>query len=437
MITIGIPQIYSNKEKSYLKAPVKISNDAVQAYMSLPKSLRKVHWRLSENYPPVEWREKDFGLWFSVEKEYGKYLCAETADAFVAAMLWYALATGSDIICEAPISENLLFSVNNFLIPALCTEKKGFRRISVKAMESRECFKGGGVGTGMSCGVDSLYTLNRYKDATSNERRLTHLCYFNMGAIFHPDRSSKKKYSLKDFYATTDKMSLEKFAQAKNVADKTGLPIIYIQSNMDSDFYRGAYGYTGVYRNCACVLAMQKLFDSYYCSSGGWPDYWDLSISEGSQHYEALICQCLSTESCRFILSDYADRIEKTAAIADMDIAQKYLDVCFRFNSCGHCSKCYRTLLTLDLLGKLDNFSKVFDINEYRNDKSKALGWLLSEQLADGKDDNAVFAREIYRMAKQKKMKIPISAYFYAAKILFAQKKKELRRVITMQKNIF
>jgi len=414
MITIGQPYVFSKDGKAYLKAPITISDDTAQKYIQLKNRMHKVHWRVNENYPPTEWNQSDFGLWFAVDEEYECFLVTETADAFVAAMLWYAMTTGSDIVSLVPVSEQMLFSVNNYLIPALCTEGNGYKRICVEAPAINSRYSSiGGVGTGMSCGIDSFYTLWKYSDIEPKERRLTHLTYFNMGAIFHPNSSKKRDYTLKEFYATTDKMSEEKIKNAREVAEKAGIPLVVVTSNIDSDIYRGAYGYTAVYRNCACVLALQKLFNTYYCSSAGWPDYFDLTLSEGSEHYEALLCQCLSTESCSFVLSDYVTRIEKTEAIAKYSLAYDYLDVCFNFHNCGHCAKCYRTLITLDLLGSVDNFSPVFDVASYKKHRNKAYGWLLCARHGDAKEDNGVFARDIYRLAKSKNVQIPFSSYLY------------------------
>ena len=106
-------------------------------------------------------------------------------------------------------------------------------------------------------------------------------------------------------------------------------------------------------------------------------------------------------------------RIEKTRAIGDWDIAQDYLDVCFHFNNCGTCAKCYRTLVTLDLLGKVDDFGRVFDIKKYYRNRKKAYGWLLYTKQGDAKNDNAVFARDIYRLAKEKRLHFPLASYGY------------------------
>ena len=413
MITIGTPFVFRKDGKAFLKAPVSISEDTASAYMALEKKLKKVHWRLRENYPPVEWNDPDTGLWFSIPEEYADDLCYEQADAFVVAMLWYAMMTGSDIRSEAPVSEKMAFSIQNLLIPALCKEEKGYRRIQLICETSAVPYPTKErVGTGMSCGIDSLYTMRMYDDRVPEQYRLTHLTYYNMGAIFHPD-GTRKSYTLEEFYRTTDRMSEEKCENARQVAERAGLPLLYVQSNLDENYYRGAYGDTAVYRNCACTLALQGLFGKYYCSSGGWPDYYDPSLSEGSEHYESLLCTALSTESLEFILSDYVTRIEKTRAIGDWDIAQDYLDVCFHFNNCGTCAKCYRTLVTLDLLGKVDDFGRVFDIKKYYRNRKKAYGWLLYTKQGDAKNDNAVFARDIYRLAKEKRLHFPLASYGY------------------------
>ena len=425
MIKIGKPFIFEDENYAYLKAKIEISNDTANAYLEASKIIKKVHWRTSENYPPIEWAQEESGLWFAVPKEYKQYLCDERGDAFVAAFLWYAMITGSDIESEALLSEKLLFNIKHYLIPALCTNKNGYKRIEINGPSTDIPVNNvGGVGTGMSCGVDSFYTMHEYtRKDIPKKYKISHLTYFNMGAIFHPNRASKKQYTLKEFYETTDRMSEEKRENARQFSELSQIPLVYVKSNLDSDYYRGAYGHTGVYRNCAMALSLQGLFAIYYNSSGGWPGYFDLSLTEGSQHYEALICQCLSTESLSFILSDYVTRAEKTAIIADDKLAQKYLDVCFCFNSCGKCTKCIRTLVTLDILGKTDLYSGIFDIDYFKKHREEAYFQILKTKDGDEKEDNAVFAKDLYRMAKEKGI-IPKKSLK-----LYSNYKKEQRRV--------
>lgn len=435
MIRIGEPFVYEDGGYAYLKAKIEISEETVAAYLAASKVIEKVHWRTSENYPPVEWQKEDSGLWFSVPVEYKDYLCAERSDAFVVAMLWYAMITGSDIESVAPMSGKMVFHITRYLIPALCTDENGYRRIKIIGPTTDKPYRNiGGVGTGMSCGVDSFYTMHEYlREDTPKKYRLTHLAYFNMGAIFHPNWSDKKDYTLKEFYEATDQMSEEKRENARQVAEQAGMPLVYVKSNLDSDYYRGAYGHTGVYRNCAMALSLQGLFSVYYNSSGGWPGYFDLTLTEGSQHYEALLCTCLSTESLSFILSDYVTRAEKTITIADDKLAQKYLDVCFAFNSCGRCTKCVRTLVTLDIINKVDLFGSIFDVQSFKNNRKIAYYELLKTKDGDAKEDNAVFAKDLYRMALQKNI-IPKESFTMYKRYNIKKNIKKALRVLGIKK---
>jgi hypothetical protein len=63
----------------------------------------------------------------------------------------------------------------------------------------------------------------------------------------------------------------------------------------------------------------------------------------------------MSSGQTRFIhYGSQIERFDKTAFIAKSDVALKHLHVCWQEGSdrnCGLCEKCYRTLLTLELLG--------------------------------------------------------------------------------------
>ncbi|MCR5635809.1 MAG: hypothetical protein K6F76_01315 [Clostridiales bacterium] len=417
MIIIGKPYIAEEGDYSYLKASVKVSEDAAKAWIDFSNKNYKIFWRTNRDYPPKVWQEKDHTLWFKVPKEYGKYLADEICDAFLVAMIYYAMATGSDIECKAPVSERLYYGITTHLIPLLCDKKYGYRKIKLTTKTTNKNYSTQHInGTGMSCGVDSMYTLMKYTaDDMPESFKLGALTYLNMGAVFHPSINSIKDYTLDEFYRKTDEISLQKLENAYAVGKLAGLPVIYVESNIDKDYYRGCYGYTGVYRNMACVLALSKYFSKYYCSSAGWPRFYDPTLHDGSEHYELMMCPALSTDSVEFILSDQFTRIEKTTALANFEIAQKYLDVCFNFDNCGKCQKCYRTLITLDVFGALDKYSECFDIEAYKKNRDKAYYWLLKTHDPKSTVDNAVFANEIYGIAKQKGV-IPIKSrvkYFF------------------------
>ena len=71
------------------------------------------------------------------------------------------------------------------------------------------------------------------------------------------------------------------------------------------------------------------------------------------------------------------DRSQKTVMVADYPPAARYLNVCYGHDTldtnCSVCNKCARTLLTLDILGKLDEFAGIFDIPRYRREVRRRL----------------------------------------------------------------
>ena len=66
----------------------------------------------------------------SVADEYGKFLSPERADYALAGMLAYALRKKHDIICEAPVTDELLYNIRELLIPTFV--RTDTRNYSVK-----------------------------------------------------------------------------------------------------------------------------------------------------------------------------------------------------------------------------------------------------------------------------------------------------------------
>lgn len=107
MITIGTSRIEEKGETAFLRAPVEVSPDTAREYVRRVSDLTNAGWLVREDYPPRAWSAGGGELWFSVPAEFGRYLCTERSNAFVVAMLWYALVAGSDITFEAPLSKRL------------------------------------------------------------------------------------------------------------------------------------------------------------------------------------------------------------------------------------------------------------------------------------------------------------------------------------------
>lgn len=85
---------------------------------------------------------------------------------------------------------------------------------------------------------------------------------------------------------------------------------------------------------------------------------------------ESYLVPLIRTENVELIIDGCQyRRTQKTENIADWKIAQKYLNVCINSKdgtNCSRCSKCMRTLIPLDAMGKLDKFSGTFNLDVYR-----------------------------------------------------------------------
>ena len=84
--------------------------------------------KISENGKP------SYTLWFDVDAKYADYL-TESADAFVVALLPYAMNNSLNISAEAKMSKQLCFQLNEIFIPVLTKNSKLFNKISISAKE--------------------------------------------------------------------------------------------------------------------------------------------------------------------------------------------------------------------------------------------------------------------------------------------------------------
>ena len=107
MITIKKPYITKDENLAYLRAKIYISQDTAKKYIKKTSKLVNCAWLTMMDYPPAIWDSQNNNLWFSVKKEYADYLCEERSNAFVVALLWYAMITESDICFETPMSKKL------------------------------------------------------------------------------------------------------------------------------------------------------------------------------------------------------------------------------------------------------------------------------------------------------------------------------------------
>lgn len=314
-------------------------------------------------------------VWFETDEKYGQYLCDDRADAYVIGLLSYAMRNRHDIKCEVPVTEELLYNISVILIPSLAKYGKNISKIKILAETLPAITEGSGVGTGCSCGVDSFDAIKSHTDSDFPDMDLTHICINNVGAF-------NKCY---DAYGR-EKAKNERYAETEKVAKELGLELIETDSNFSEVIYQ-SHARTHTFSSIFAVYMLQKLWKIYYYASSGY-DYSAFTLENNdeitSDHYELLSLQCFSTSGIK-IYSEGGERtrLEKTINIADYPPAQKHLHVCInKPYNCNVCPKCKRTLVTLDLLGKLDDFSDVFDTEYYRSNRSEYYKWLYRQHMA-------------------------------------------------------
>jgi hypothetical protein len=145
-------------------------------------------------------------------------------------------------------------------------------------------------------------------------------------------------------------------------------------------------------------LALWPAISVFVYSSAG-PFSW-ISFSEAVTRDVSLVDHVVSSSltpcgAAVIHLGNDATRIEKIRVIGSDSLSQSHLDVCVGYiyqgrndgsrpANCGRCSKCVRTILTLEILGRLDNFRPRFDLRNYNNNREALLRKLRkSNQLSD------------------------------------------------------
>lgn len=304
----------------------------------------------------------------SVNNEYTNYLVTDRIDSIVWGLLLFAIEKGYDIESDIPITEDLWYNLEMNFIDILA-KNPGMHRIHIIAPQIQAINKGEIVATGISCGVDSLYTISTHDNNVPKPYQITHLCFFDAGSH---DTGLKEEVSYNLFKGRYD--------LCKQFAKEYNYGFIFIRN----DIYKLINKYGGyshienhTYMALSCIYALQSAFSVYYYSSG-------ISVREFSciknkpkeqldaAHYDILTLNIASIPYLRFISSGgNLSRIQKTKRIAEYPPAYKYLNVCVNsVENDSKCFKCVRTMLTLDALGKLDKFNKVFDTEYYEKHRN-------------------------------------------------------------------
>ena len=335
-------------------------------------------------------------LFFEVDEEYGRYLTPERTDSFVLLVLIWALCDGFDIAFDAPITDRLYYQLTEYLIPIVSKYVPEYSFINLSGPHAPEIEPDGeAIVTGLSCGVDSFYTVLSQMKLPIEEQRLTHLIMNNVGAL-------TKKYN----------NSLKVFAKRKQhfaqVADELGLGFIAVNTNIleHLEAYSDYVNQPDHFKNAACAYALKKLFKCYYYSTGAPLENFHFDW-ESPACYEPIVINAISSTFLPFYsVGDAASRTDKVAYIIDEPIVQKHLNVCGDDNdSC--CFKCTRTMFELYAFGRLDKYGAVFDVDYFK----KNLADRIACTYFDPNERAHLFAQDSMKIARENGVKIPAKVY--------------------------
>lgn len=333
-------------------------------------------------------------LWFEVPSEYGKYLCPERSDGFLIGLLYTAMTEHCDVVCEAPVGERLLYQIREYLVPSVVKASHNLYAPKILAsIDPQEIKSAGAVGTGISCGVDSLHVVANEWKSEYESLNITHLTLYKVGAFLNTGHQFEWQMD-----------------HARSFCEEYGFKLIETDSNLLDVFPRW-HLLANTYSNVFAVYMLQKLWGTYYYASVG-QDFSDFSLKNNdlfdSGHYDLLSLGCFSTPALRIYSEGGAKtRFEKTKQLVDFEPAQKYLHVCLHNSggNCNVCQKCRRTLVTLDALNALDKFKSVFDVEYYRKHINDYYAWMLEQKWVVGGDN---MIGDAYRILKSQ---IPFRLY--------------------------
>jgi hypothetical protein len=367
--------------------------------LSISQPLLQVNDSVARVSVVVRFPEGPKELWFTVPAAHADKLTLDTCDAFVIALYPAAAQRHLSIRAEGAVSRRLLHSLNGQCGELLQTLLPRSRKVRVIANDSCAIDWGGrGVYAGFSAGVDSFCTLfsHTQKDVP-RELRLSGLFYNNVG-------SHGRGKNGEDLFRMRQR-------RVQALAAQLGLPLINVSSNLDS-LLGLSFQLTHTLRNVAVALLFQKVCSTFlYSSLVHYRDVTTRGVRDMS-YADPILLPLLRTEtlSCQSAGSEYT-RFEKTRLVSAHALSHAALDVCVSETpsatiNCSACWKCLRTELTLEVLGELERFHAVFQLERYRHCRTVFIASVLQSRDA--------LLREIAEQIAQRGFAVPLASTLLA-----------------------
>lgn len=312
-------------------------------------------------------------LRFDVSTTASSHTPARSDDWVLLSLLILAMNAGRNLRIEGSLSPLLLHAARSDIQRLLRKFDPRWSFIEIEAdvySQQPPARDRSRIGTGFSAGIDSFAAVGSFKETgLAPTLGITDVFTFNVGAIGGGNGGNV----LRAFRLMVER--------AQEFASTTGAHAHAVNSNLHV-FYTGQEGLefprTHTLRNMAAASLFQSEIDCYLYASTFSYDELDLGSSYDLAHFDPILLPLLAPVGMRFMSANAGiNRVEKTRLVARNDLARRLLDVCVaptarraeairqRMN-CSRCWKCYRTMMTLDALGQLDKFAKVFDVAHYR-----------------------------------------------------------------------
>lgn len=355
-------------------------------------------------------------MWFAM-KEGNDLLSTNSYDAFFLVPLYLGMFYHAKVKIEGKVSKKLYRNMMNYGQQILknFSSDLDFTDVEVDGFAEESGSKNVLIGTGISCGVDSLSTIyDRYVKEQDPEYKVNSLFIFNCGT--HGDYENEE----------TQQRFIARYEMNKNAADDMNLPIYQVNSNLHAFTHRISEQKMGYFAIYSCILSMGSSIKRYYLASSYSYDELlmfhcqshDFDMAEYTESYFVPLIQ---TENVELVLEGAQyKRSEKTANIADWSIAKKHLNVCIApqngVHNCSCCSKCMRTLMPLEALGKLNDFSEVFDIETYKRNSHKNKVMIMASYKKEG------FATDNVDFLNAHGVKMPGKMEVFTYKVVYAMK---------------
>ncbi len=306
-------------------------------------------------------RGRSHPVWFAVADSWARYLDADCLDPFVVGALPLALRRGEPVYSSGRLSARLLFALNT-AVPALVTQTGGdFRPIQVRTAQAVDYAPpppySRAVATGFSGGIDSFCVLaDHFGPAVLPAHRLTHLFVDHCAAPSLPG-------------------GRDLAAHLQDCAHELHLPVVAVDSNLEEILGRSGLEQDHQFRTVAKILVLQKFVGTYlYAAGHQYRDCFTRGAQTTLSQWDPVLLPHLSTERLRILsVGGQYSRAEKTERVAAFPPSRAHLHVCSRpaaTPNCSVCPRCALTLLTLELLGHLQDFAGAFDLDAFAKVRS-------------------------------------------------------------------